>query len=139
MPDLDFKLTKKFFDEIVNTGRRVPIPRTFQRNYRYDGKHWSFNMIIGGMFVSFPLLLILGPGTDFTIDQAAIFFILILIFVTNRKAYFYKKGIFSYGHLFMFALIGLALNLFAAGILLNKYLPLDHRTESFKIIDYTFQ
>ncbi len=130
----DYKLEPGFVESINSDTSRMPLPLTLKRAYQYESWHWSFNVIIAGLFVGLPAIfifhgMVLFTGTDVLLIVASVTS-LVLVF----RKFLLEKGIGLFPHLLMFGMVGASPLMTTAILTTNYYIKIDYTERIYKVI-----
>ncbi|HMT28464.1 MAG TPA: zinc-dependent peptidase, partial [Bacteroidia bacterium] len=99
----DYRLSPTFITDINSDSGRTPIPLALPRNYKYHNWHWSFNVIIVGIFIAFPIVISLYGYVLFRPLHVFLIVALAAAILSGFQNYFQSKGIYLFRHLMLFA------------------------------------
>jgi MtfA peptidase len=139
--DSDF-LLRPDFKEIVNKNKdRIPIPKKLKENYKYHGWHWTYSVMLAGIFAGITITLVLSTLTIIP-NTHIIFFGLsgiLMAFVLQFHFLVRKNKIFKVGDFFLYAVFGI-MPIFSGLFLLSNYLVrVNYTYESYQVIGHEYR
>lgn len=134
----DYKLSDDFVERVNSNTSLKPIPLHVSKSYKYDNWNWSFNVILVGFFVAFPVILFLYGKVLFKPLHIIYILGISAAVLSQFHNYFVVKGIFLFRHLMLFATMGCGMILSVLILLLNLNITRGIETETYKISDFEF-
>jgi len=137
--EYDYKLSDDFVTKVNSDVSLKPIPLRVSKNYKYDTWNWSFNVILFGFFVAFPLVLYLYGKVLYKPLHIFIIVGITAALLSRFHNYFVTKGIFFFRHLMLFATMGCGMILSALILISNIYLTNGNISETYKIAKFSYK
>ena len=132
----DYRLEPDFIAKINFDKSNKPIPLNFKKTYDYDSWHWSFNLIIFGLFMALPVIIIYLPRVIIHPYSLLFMCLLITYAISKFRSWFRSKGILLYRHLVMFAIFGVSLPAISFFLLTNRFINEELQTYDYMITGY---
>jgi MtfA peptidase len=127
------------FKEVVNKNKaRIPIPQKIKENYKYHGWHWTYSVMLAGIFAGITITLVLSELTIMPVIHLFLFGLsgMFLAFLLQFRFLVKKNKIFKVGDFFLYAVFGI-MPIFSGLILLSNFLIRTNYTyEAYEVISH---
>src|SRR5688572_2982472 len=135
----DFKLEPDFI-EIINKDRlRSPIPLKIKKTYKYDSWHWSFSFILTGLFIAFPIILLMHGLVLFRFIDMVLIIAFATAIITSFRKYFHSKGIELFMHLMFFSVVGAGPVACLLALTTNYFIKVDYKSVAHEVTAFEYK
>ncbi len=134
-PHDDYKLEPGFVESVNIDESRMPLPLKLKRAYQYETWHWSFNVIMAGLFIMIPVIFIMHGLVLFTGTHVLMIFTTATSLVMFLRKFLLEKGIGLFPHLLMFGMVGVSPVVTAALFVSNYYITTGHIEQTYRVRD----
>ena len=130
----DYTLRSNFADAVNHNKQLVPIPKKVKTNYKYHAWHWTYSIMLFGIFGGIIFIVFLIPVTIISILQLIkIGLIGILLATVFQFNYLYRNAIYKIGDFLLYLILGIFPGVCSLFLILNFVLRTSSVEEVYSI------
>jgi MtfA peptidase len=131
----DYLLTDKLIEEAKRN--RIAITENIKKTSRYDTWHWSFSVMMAGIFGGTAVIYIMRNETLISIPTIGFFILSMGIIGLIQWPYFKKHvPLINFQQFVLYCIFGTGFCATALILLVNYFITIDTNTEEYKINNY---
>ena len=136
-PHDDYKLERDFKEKVNADPNRLPLPTKVGKAYQYYSWHWSFNVIVAGLFVGIGVMVFLIGKVLYSAQHVLLIFLLTAGIISSFRQFLFKKGIYYLRHLMLFSLAGAAPIVCSLLLIANYTIKTSYSRHAYRVTDYS--
>lgn len=130
----DYMLRLNFANSVNNNKQLVPIPKKVKTNYKYHAWHWTYSIMLFGIFGGIIFIVLLTSVTIIPIEQLLkIGAIGVLLAAVCQFNYLLRNGIYKIGDFLLYLVLGIFPSVCSLFLILNFLFRTSSVEEVYKI------
>jgi len=132
----DYELPENFAENTYNKAGIIPVPSRIPINFSYQMWHWTFNIIITGLFIMIPLSFYIDDTVIDGYGWKGIYMISLLTCIAAQSRLLYKRDSVSFPHLSIYSLFGISPLMMFFFYFINDSTKIPDQAEKYRIVNY---